>query len=413
MEEECVFDWKYGCKQSKKKEGLVNAKAKRIENIIRCSKLYNDDIHHKLQSQYDSNAELVLRVHKTCVDKYVHPKEVQKAMEHQQECGDAEPADVPPKRTRRSELPNFSFLQNCIFCGDDCAVEKDPKNPSRWRPAYICRQVERIGHIKSLKQEILDKCDERNDEWASQVRIRVAGAVSDLHAADARYHIDCRVNFMSTRSTIAVVKTAQTGAQELDEALQAVIRVLKEDLSRIWNSVDLNHLYLEHGGTALSRRLLITRLSEHFGEDLLVLSSPGIATILAFKSRTAKVLHIIPDVDDDDIENAVNKVKKKICQEVKEICIDRNNYHTRLNHENASEHVSSTVLHLLAQLSPTLDNTLPALLIGNIITSALQNYPTNLQIYLAVVLRDSKGLVKTMNDFGVTCMMNCYGSKSL
>lgn len=61
----------------------------------------------------------------------------------------------------------------------------------------------------------------------------------------------------------------------------------------------------------MSRRLLITRLSEHFGEDLLVLSSPGIATILAFKSRTAKVLHIIPDVDDDDIENAVNKVKKK------------------------------------------------------------------------------------------------------
>ena len=60
----------------------------------------------------------------------------------------------------------------------------------------------------------------------------------------------------------------------------------------------------------MSRRLLITRLSEHFGEDLLVLSSPGIATILAFKSRTAKVLHIIPDVDDDDIENAVNKVKK-------------------------------------------------------------------------------------------------------
>jgi len=105
MEEECVFDWKYGCKQSKKKEGLVNTKAKRIDNIIRCSKLYNDDIHHKLQSQYDSNAELVLRVHKTCVDKYVHPKEVQKAMEHQQECGDAEPADVPPKEQDALNFP--------------------------------------------------------------------------------------------------------------------------------------------------------------------------------------------------------------------------------------------------------------------------------------------------------------------
>ena len=111
----------------------------------------------------------------------------------------------------------------------------------------------------------------------------------------------------------------------------------------------------------MSHQLLMTRLSEHYGKDLLVLSSPGIVTILVFQSRATKVLHIIPDVNDDNTENAINKVKKKICQEVKEICLDRNNYHTRLNHENASEHVSSIVLHLLAQLSPKLDNALPAL----------------------------------------------------
>ena len=95
----------------------------------------------------------------------------------------------------------------------------------------------------------------------------------------------------------------------------------------------MNHLYFEYGGIALSRQLLITRLSEYFGEDLVFLSSSGIATILAFQSRGAKVLHIIPDVD-DDTKNAINKVKKKICQEVKFFCLDRNNNHTRLNHEN-------------------------------------------------------------------------------
>ena len=49
------------------------------------------------------------------------------------------------------------------------------------------------GRKKSLKQEI----DECNDPWASQVRVRVAGAVSDLHAADTRYHKSCHSKFMS------------------------------------------------------------------------------------------------------------------------------------------------------------------------------------------------------------------------
>ena len=60
----------------------------------------------------------------------------------------------------------------------------------------ICKN----GTKTATKQEILEKCDERNDEWASQVRVGVCGAVSDLHAADARYHKSCCAIFMSPRS---------------------------------------------------------------------------------------------------------------------------------------------------------------------------------------------------------------------
>ena len=35
----------------------------------------------------------------------------------------------------------------------------------------------------------------RNNELADRVRIRVHGAVGDLHAAEARYHVDCRQRF--------------------------------------------------------------------------------------------------------------------------------------------------------------------------------------------------------------------------
>ena len=41
--------------------------------------IYQDNIHERLQFQFDSDSSLVLQAHKVCVEKYLHPKEVQKA----------------------------------------------------------------------------------------------------------------------------------------------------------------------------------------------------------------------------------------------------------------------------------------------------------------------------------------------
>ena len=58
---------------------------------------------------------------------------------------------------------------------------------------------------------------------------------------------------------------------------------------------------------------------------------------------------------------------------------------------------------LLAKISPKLDKTLLAILIGNIITSLLTNSFTTLQIALGVLMKDSKDLVNHFYDSGVTC----------
>ncbi len=405
MEGECYFNWKHQC-DSLKGKGLVNIKAKRIQNIIRCSQLYQDHIHERLQPEFDSDPNLILQAHKICVEKYLHPKEVQKAVKrHASEVDLDTPAS---KRAKRSDLPKFSFLHHCIYCGEECEVQRDPKNPARWKPAYICTQYV-TGRKKYLKQELFEKCDERNDQWASQVRVRIAGAVSDLHAADARYHKNCRSKFMSPKSTSAAVKALQEVTGIEDIALQALIKVLNEDKSQIWNSVDLHTLYIENGGSGLSRRLLVTQLIEHFNGSLLALSSPGIATILAFQRGAAKALHIVPDQEDwshqedDDTAITIGKLKKKICQEIDCINLDRDHYKSHLDYDTALECTSNTVINVLSSLSPKLDNTLPAVLIANIITSVLANHPTDLQISLAVLLRESKELVKTINSFGVTC----------
>lgn len=62
MEGQCYFEFK--CNDSLQNEGLI-IKAKRIQNYY--SKLYQDNIHERLQSQFDSDSSLVLQAHKVCV----------------------------------------------------------------------------------------------------------------------------------------------------------------------------------------------------------------------------------------------------------------------------------------------------------------------------------------------------------
>ena len=166
MEEKCFFKWKFKCGKVAKGKGLSNVTAKRIENIIKCSKQYEDNIHVDLQTKYNSDKNLVAKAHRSCVDKYCHPHEVKKAQKHKQAEGEGT-SEIPKKRSRRSETPQFCFQQHCFYCGEICMVDKDFKNPTRWRPAFVCRQTDRTeGNFKSLKQEILEKCEERNDNWA-------------------------------------------------------------------------------------------------------------------------------------------------------------------------------------------------------------------------------------------------------
>ena len=64
-------------------------------------------------------------------------------------------------------------------------------------------------------------CNQRKDKWADEIRVRISSAVSDLHAADARYHDDCRKLFMSQRSIKASVTNVERKHGE-QEALSVV-----------------------------------------------------------------------------------------------------------------------------------------------------------------------------------------------
>ncbi len=92
--------------------------------------------------------------------------------------------------TCTNEHGRFQFKGYCVFCSSKY-LPKDKKHPNRkWRRVVQCRTADRPGEI-SFKDRILDLCSCRDDNWAHEVRTRVLGAFSDLHAADGEYHKDC------------------------------------------------------------------------------------------------------------------------------------------------------------------------------------------------------------------------------
>ena len=67
---------------------------------------------------------------------------------------------------------------------------------------------------------------------------------------------------------------------------------------------------------------------------------------------------------------------------------------------------SPTLLALLAAIDPKLDSTLPAAMIGHIVTSAVSSYFTNLQLGLSVLLSRQRKFIDELHTYGVTTSYN-------
>lgn len=256
---------------------------------------------------------------------------------------------------------------------------------------------------KTFKDSILEVCSIREDEIVQQVKIRVQGAVSDLHAADAQYHNDCMAKFMGPRGRIFAHRKSEHHTDECaDPAFVKVIHELSNNPTRIWNSVEVYNLYVSLQGIQRKRRTLIENLSTCFGSDLLVLSGVGVASILVFRSKASHLLKIILDDDDDQDDRDIRKVSVRITKETKQLVPDLNSHATEINAVIIRDDCSPTLLHLLSQISPKLGDNLQASLIGNIITSTANHRAIILQVSLGVLMKE-KSLIDKCYGFGITC----------
>ena len=103
-----------------------------------------------------------------------------------------------------------------------------------------------------------------------------------------------------------------------DNVFQAVVNTMINDRTRIWSSVETYKLYQSCGESKISQRTLMWRLSDIL-PDLLVLSGNGIASILIFRSHVSSQLKIISNENDEEMNYSMNKLAKKITDEVMEM----------------------------------------------------------------------------------------------
>ena len=170
----CLSDSKKTCslcqKNINEKEEFQTLREKGVKKINQISEILQDTI----------RVELGGNVHTTCRRDYTLARRIQ--------CDDEEKC---PKKLRSNQHP-FKYKEECLFCGIG--------------DLYSGRKTNfKLIQIRSADFEVQVRIAsyERNDEWKNTVIDRIAyikANHNDLHAADAKYHNQCSVNYRTNRN---------------------------------------------------------------------------------------------------------------------------------------------------------------------------------------------------------------------
>ena len=120
----------------------------------------------------------------------------------------------------------------------------------------------------------------------------------------------------------------------MDEALENVIQALQKDKEQIWNSIEIFNEYQAQGGVLLTRDVIMSKLTKHFGDEIILFSSPGYANIITFRKQAAHQLKIVKDCDGNNISTSISTLAKQIKDECKGLVLTKNSFeHRCTNHK--------------------------------------------------------------------------------
>ena len=167
-----------------------------------------------------------------------------------------------------------------------------------------------------------------------------------LAAAEAQYHVRCYDSFRKIPTT----QCEQSVIIVDDEAMQKLVdEMYANQKLRTWTSIELHEKYVSYGGN-LTRKQMFSNLITHFGDDVVVLSIDGNASVVGFQVFWGNVINfnfVMVDAEDDMIEDAL---VRKIINEAHKIPFNNKYDLGDFVHSKVKEQTGTTLLRVISKL---------------------------------------------------------------
>lgn len=297
--------------------------------------------------------------------------------------------EPPAARIRRSQVIEFDFERQCLFCSKVCEPVH-PKHPDRWDRVVQCERKGAKGALP-FKQVVLQCCQ---DAWSREVSLRCHG-VHDLAAVEAQYHYRCYDNFRKIPPS-----DSEQSILVDDEAMKKLVDEMYINRRLCtWTSIELHEKYTGYGGK-LTRKQMFSKLAMHLGDDVVVLNIDGCASIIGFQEFVGKVVKVAKvDVQDEDPEDAL---ARKIVVQSRHIPSNKTKYELgNFTHAKTREQTSATLLRFVSKLVSNGEVTKVSLSLSQSIQQHITNGCNQTTLGLGVKLHHkfgSRDLIDILHD---------------
>ncbi len=267
------------CDDNPVNKGKTKSKltAKGCDSIKRASDLQNANI-SAVPGQY---------VHVNCRKNFCSENCIASATKRQLDSSSSDGGPV----TRRSKGTSFIYIDNCLFCGNPDKYSGKVKD---WKLIPV--------RTTGTSQTLISICDTRKDAWSDIVRGRIEFA-PDLHAADARYHYLCNINFRTGKEIPKQFASS-------DSFSKCVSKGRPQDAIRAEAFINVANYLQTHDEEQTTINDLITKMSEylppdvqpygfshmkasiqkHFGEDIVITEINGKPNVVTFRHTASSII---------------------------------------------------------------------------------------------------------------------------
>lgn len=259
------------CEKDVSEGAMKVVKEKGIDTLREASKKRNDGKGAVLAGK------IYVSVHVSCQKSYINERMIAAHLKKA-----ARPSTSSGKLRSSSEY--FDCKTHCFVCGTD--IPEDYARSQQRLPLHKRNLVHLVTKIE-MKDTVMKQAQLRGDDFGAAVINRIQ-PITDMVAADCKYHDKCLKNLYIRRPKPAKRKPVGPHAEEVQRAMNDIFTFMESNDEECQFSLDELITQVE-GNYIPERKTVIQHLLERYGEDVII-SKIKQSTIVCFKNTGHKIL---------------------------------------------------------------------------------------------------------------------------